>query len=91
LIIRSANNYIEVFWKEGEIIKNQMVRCSITHAEDVVKEHKFIFKCHRSFIVNINYIERFEGNSQGYKLFVENVSFTIPVSKNTVSKLQELI
>ena len=91
LFIRSANNYIEVFWKEGETIKNQMVRCSMINAEEVVKEHKFIFKCHRSFIVNINYIDRFEGNSQGYKLFFENVNFPIPVSKNSASRLQELI
>jgi len=91
LFIRSANNYIEVFWKEGNIIKNQMVRCSMTNAEEIVKEHKFIFKCHRSFMVNINYIDRFEGNSQGYKIFFENVNFSIPVSKSSVMKLQELI
>jgi hypothetical protein len=91
LFIRSANNYIEVFWKDGDGIKNQMVRCSMSNAEEIVKEHKFIFKCHRSFIVNINYIERFEGNSQGYRLFFENVNFPIPVSKSSASKLQELI
>jgi hypothetical protein len=91
LFIRSADNYIEVFWKEGDVIKNQMVRCSITNAEEIVREHKFIMKCHRSFIVNINYIERFEGNSQGYKLFFENIGFPIPVSKSSASKLQELI
>jgi hypothetical protein len=91
LFIRSANNYIEVFWKEGETVKNQMVRCSMIYAEEIVKEHKFIFKCHRSYIVNINYIDRFEGNSQGYKLFFDNVSFPIPVSKSSTSKLQELI
>ncbi len=53
LFIRSANNYIDVFWKEGDIIKNQMVRCSMAYAEELLKEHKFIVKCHRSYIVNI--------------------------------------
>jgi uncharacterized membrane protein len=91
LFIRSANNYIEIFWKEGEIVKNQMVRCSLLYAEELLKEYKFIFKCHRSFLININYIDRIEGNSQGYKLFFENVHFSIPVSKTSVEKLQELI
>ncbi len=91
LFVRSANNYIEIFWREGDSIRSQMVRCSMTNAEEIVKEHKFIFKCHRSYMVNINYIERFEGNSQGYKLFFENVAFSIPVSKSSASKLQELI
>jgi DNA-binding LytR/AlgR family response regulator len=91
LVIRSANNYIEVFWKDGELVKNQMVRCSLTTAEEIVKEHKFIYKCHRSFMVNINTIERFEGNSQGYRLFLENVVFPIPVSRGSATKLKELI
>lgn len=91
LFIRSANNYIEVFWKEADSVKNQMVRCSMANAEELLKEHKFIIKCHRSFIVNINYIDRFEGNLQGYKLHFENIDFPIPVSKNFASKLQELI
>jgi hypothetical protein len=91
VLVRSANNYIEVFWKDSDTIKNQMVRCSMTNAEETVREHKFIFKCHRSFLVNINYIERFEGNSQGYKLFFENINFPIPVSKSSVDKLKELI
>ncbi len=91
LFVRSADNYIEVFWKEGDTVKSQMVRCSMTSAETTVKEHKFIVKCHRSYIVNINYIDRFEGNSQGYKLYFENVSFPIPVSRSSVSKLQELL
>jgi len=91
LFIRSANNYIEVFWREGETIKNQMVRCSMIYAEEILKEHKFIFKCHRSFIVNINHIDKIEGNSQGYRLFFENINFPVPVSKNSVIKLKELI
>jgi hypothetical protein len=91
LFIRSANNYIEIFWKEGDSVKNQMVRCSMAYAEELLKEHKFIVKCHRSFMVNINHIDRFEGNLQGYKLYFEKIDFPIPVSKNFASKLQELI
>ncbi len=91
LLIRSANNYIEVFWKEDNLVKNQMVRCSMTHAEEMVRDFKFIYKCHRSFMVNINYIDRFEGNSQGYRLFFADVGFPIPVSKNSATQLKELI
>jgi hypothetical protein len=91
LFIRSANNYIEVFWKEHETIRNQMVRCSMVYAEELLKEHKFIYKCHRSYIININFIDKIEGNSEGYRLFFENVNFPIPVSKNSVGRLRELI
>lgn len=91
LFIRSANNYIEVFWKEGGNIKNQLIRMSLLSAEEILKEHKFILKCHRSYLININHIEKVEGNSQGYKLYYENVNFPIPVSKSSVGKLQGMI
>jgi hypothetical protein len=91
LFIRSANNYIEVFWKEGDTFRNQMVRCSMVYAEETLKEHKFIFKCHRSYMVNINYIDKIDGNSQGYRLFFENIDLQVPVSKSTVHRLKELI
>jgi predicted house-cleaning noncanonical NTP pyrophosphatase (MazG superfamily) len=91
LFIRSANNYIEVFWKEGDSVKNRMVRCSMAYAEDLLSEYKFIIKCHRSYMVNITYIDRFEGNLQGYRLYFEKIDFPIPVSKSFASRLKELI
>jgi len=91
LFIRSANNYIEVFWKESDTVKSQLVRCSLTKAEEMLKDDKFIFRCHRSYMVNINYIEKVKGNSEGYRLFFDNVGFSVPVSKNFAKKLKELI
>ena len=66
IFIRSANNYIEVFWKEDQAVKSQMVRCSLTKAEEILKDDKFIFKCHRSYLANINHIDKIEGSQQGY-------------------------
>lgn len=91
LLIRAANNYIEVFWKEGDEVKNKMIRTSLSKAEYLLKEHKFIFKCHRSYMVNMRSIDKIEGNIQGYKIFFENIDFPIPVSKNFAFKLKQLI
>lgn len=91
LFVRSANNYIEVFWKEDQEVKNQMVRLSLTKAEEILKDFKFIFKCHRSFMINVNHIDKIEGSTQGYRLYFEKVDFPVPVSKIYVHKLKELI
>jgi hypothetical protein len=91
LLIRSANNYIEIFWKEGQEVKSQMVRNSLTKVEELLKEYKFIFKCHRSYLANINHIEKIEGSTQGYRLFFDKVDFFVPVSKIYTHKLKELI
>lgn len=91
LLIRAANNYIEVFWKEGDEVKNKMIRTSLSKAEEILKEHKFIFKCHRSYMINMRSIDKIEGNIQGYKIFFENIDFPIPVSKNFAFKLKQLL
>lgn len=91
LFIRSANNYIEVFWKENLAVKSQLVRCSLTKAEELLKDDKFIFKCHRSYLANVNHIEKIEGSQQGYRLFFDKVDSPVPVSKNYADKLKELI
>ncbi|MCF8367700.1 MAG: LytTR family transcriptional regulator [Bacteroidales bacterium] len=91
LFVRSANNYIEIFWKEGQEIKSQMVRYSLTKAEELLKDYKFVFKCHRSYLTNINMIDKIEGSSQGYRLYFEKIDFPIPVSKNYAHRLKELI
>lgn len=91
LLIRSADNYIEVFWKDGDVIKRQLIRGTLQKAADLLEDYTYIFKCHRSFLVNINYIDRVEGNSQGYKLFFEDIDFDIPVSKLAVNELKEKI
>lgn len=91
ILIRAANNYIEVFWKEAKGVKSQMIRTSLRKAEELLQEHKFIFKCHRSYMINLNFVDKVEGSVQGYKVFFENIDFSVPVSKNFASKLRERI
>jgi hypothetical protein len=91
LFIRSANNYIEVFSKNGDTVSHQMTRCSISKAEATLQDFNFIYRCHRTFIVNINHIEKIEGNSQGYKLFFKDVDFPILVSQKYINEFKRLI
>jgi hypothetical protein len=91
LLIRSAGNYIEVFWKQASDASRQLIRYSLTNAEEMVKEYKFIMRCHRSYLVNVNHIDRVEGSSQGYRIYFDKIDFPIPVSKVYVNKLRELI
>ncbi len=90
LFIRSANNYIEVFWKEKDNILSQLVRCTMKYAEDAFKDYSFIFKCHRAFIVNINHVVKVEGKSQGYTLYVGGNEHTVTVSRIFIPHFKKL-
>ncbi len=91
LLIKSADNYIEVFYKSEGIVKKQMVRSSLKKAEESIQDFDFIFKCHRTFIVNINHINEIQGNSQGYKLYVENLDFPALVSQKYINDFNKMI
>lgn len=90
LYIRSANNYIEVFWQDRKGVHSRMVRCTLKSAEEAAKEYPFIFRCHRAFIVNISKIKRLEGNSQGYLLYVGEEEHAISVSRKYMLQFKEL-
>ncbi len=90
--ISSAGNYIEVFWiDDNQELKKQMVRTSLQKAEEVLTKYTFMFKCHRSHLININKVKKVEGNSQGYRVFLDNGGLPIPVSRNYISKFQDML
>lgn len=91
VIIKSADNYIEVYYKSNGDIKSQMVRSTLKKAEQLVQEYDFIFRCHRTFIINKNYIEEISGSSQGYKLSFNNIDFPVFVSQKYIADFKKLI
>ncbi len=90
LFIRSAGNYVEVYWEDHKGTHFQMVRCTLRYAEDAFRGYPFVFKCHRTFIVNINQVKKVEGNSQGYVLYVGSNHHKVFVSRNYIPTFKEL-
>jgi DNA-binding LytR/AlgR family response regulator len=68
-----------------------MIRYSLKKATETVNEFEFILRCHRTFIVNINHIKEITGNSQGYKLYLENLDFPVLVSQKYIASFKERI
>ncbi|MCK5823686.1 MAG: LytTR family transcriptional regulator [Bacteroidales bacterium] len=91
ILIKSADNYIEVYYDSDGIVKKQMIRSTLQKAEEVTTEYEFIFRCHRTFILNINHIVEIQGNSQGYKLFFKNIDFPVIVSQKYINEFTKLI
>ncbi len=90
LYVRSAGNYVEVYWEENGKVRFQMVRCTLKNAEEAFREYRFVFKCHRTYIVNLNKIRQVEGSSQGYTLYVGPENHKVFVSRNYIPEFKEL-
>jgi len=91
LFIKSADNYVEIYRTENDQIKRIFLRSSLKRIEQDLKDHPFLFKCHRAFLVNIKNLSRVAGNSQGYQLIFKGIEYAIPVSRHTSKNLFKLI
>jgi DNA-binding LytR/AlgR family response regulator len=92
LFIESEGNYVEVtFLKEKDETENFLLRSSLKGIVKQLKDYPFLFKCHRSYIVNIKRIKRTNGNAQGYKLHLENLDKEIPVARSYLKRFKELM
>ena len=91
LFIKSVDNYVEIYRTDNGQIKRIFLRSSLKRIEQDLKDHSFLFKCHRAFMVNVNNISRVTGNSQGYQLVFKGIDFVVPVSRNTSKNLFKLV
>jgi hypothetical protein len=89
LYLESNDNYSNVYFAEGDIIKNQLLRGSLSYFEKQM-EPSHITRCHRSYIVNLDKAQEITGNAQGYKVHLEGVEKKIPVSRKYSHILENL-
>lgn len=52
---------------------------------------QFIIRCHRSFIVNVNIVEKVIRDAHQMKLYLPHISKPIPVSRSYIPVLEDLL
>ena len=91
LLIDAAGNYITIVYLEGNKTKKTLLRNTLLYAQQVTSPYSQIIKCHRSFVVNVEKINKVSGNSQGYMLRLEGYDEEVPVSRRHTSILKKAI
>jgi hypothetical protein len=82
LYITSADNYIDVYYLEGSILKHNLLRNTLNNIqEQISKNIPSIRRCHKGFIINLNHTKSVTGNASGYKIELKGVEFLIPISR----------
>ncbi len=79
--IKSEANYVEVFYRQEEALKKELIRNTLTAMETQLSVVSDFFRCHKSYLVNMQLVERVSGNAQGLKLHLSEVEQVIPVSR----------
>jgi hypothetical protein len=84
LYIESQQNYVIITYTSDGEVKREMLRNTLTNIAEALSGTSII-RCHRSYLVNQNRIDKISGNAQGLKLFLTDSSDTVvPVSRKYI-------
>lgn len=90
ILIKSAENYVEIHFYENESIQKVLIRNTLSRIEQQVMDHPVFFRCHKSYIVNKQYVQGITGNAAGYKLHLNKGNYIVPVSRSLNTKIKSI-
>lgn len=91
LLIKSADNYIELHYKEKEQIKKKLIRNTLKNIEEQLNKYNVFIRCHRTSLVNIKYITKLISKLGTHKIKMLGYEEEIPVSRQYLLRVKEAI
>jgi DNA-binding LytR/AlgR family response regulator len=85
--ISAADNYIKLHFIKDNKLANEVLRNSLKKLSEQFLQYEQVFRCHRTYIVNLSAVNQVTGNAQGYKLHLKGVDESVPVSRNLNKEL----
>jgi DNA-binding LytR/AlgR family response regulator len=89
IYVEALGNYINIVY-ECNGFKKYTIRETINNIEKKTSNSKMIYKSHRSYLVNLNYISNVTGDAQGLKIHIKDIDTAIPVSRNKIKEFKLL-
>jgi DNA-binding LytR/AlgR family response regulator len=90
-LVKSADNYVEIVYKEDDVLKKKLIRNTLKNIELQIKPYSNFIRCHRICIVNMHFIEKLNRNYSNHWLTIKGYPEQIPVSRQYLLKLKEAI
>ena len=91
ICIQSMGHYLKFYLKSeiSDTIEVQISRNSIHKIKEETENFKSLFRCHRSYIINVNEIKNIEGNSQKALIKLKSIKEKIPISRDSYKFLKK--
>ncbi|MCE7997126.1 MAG: LytTR family transcriptional regulator [Roseivirga sp.] len=89
--IRAEGNYIALHFRDETKAAPPLYRATMKQVEEQMLGLPEFFRCHRSFIVNLQAIESSQGNSQGLFIKVDGSEEKIPVARPKIKLLRTIL
>lgn len=91
VFIRSADNYVEIFFKDDKALNRRLIRNTLKSMEQQIKPFSFLIRCHRICIVNIHFVEKLNRTNNSYWLNLRGYDERLPVSRQYLLRLKEAL
>lgn len=89
--IKSADNYIEIYFMEKDQVEKKLLRNTLKNIEEELAHRKSFIRCHRTSIINVLYIDKLVKSYSGYSLKMSCFEDEIPVSRQYLMQVKEAI
>ena len=80
IFVKSEGNYVEISFLENNQVKLELVRNSLKAIEEQLPSDIF-YRCHKRYLINMEHIQKVDGNARNLVLTLENIEEKIPVSR----------
>lgn len=89
IYVKSADNYLEIFeHTENNKVQKHLIRSTFS---DFKKQLIELTPCHRSYLINLEFVSKIIGNSNHASLDLKHINTVIPISKTYYKTLKQLI
>jgi DNA-binding LytR/AlgR family response regulator len=89
IYLQSAENYVEVYFLENGKIQKRIIRNTLKQLAKDWEGETALFRCHKSYLINLSRVLAVTGNAQGLKAQLEHVETTIPISRLLIDDLKQ--
>lgn len=91
ILIKSANNYIEIIYKEEGKTNHRLIRNTLKNTEELLSKYRSLIRCHRSCIVNKNFIQKVIKGTFGLKFKLFDYDQEIYVSRQYILSVKQAL
>ena len=88
-LLTTADNYVNIIYRETDQLKNILFRSSLSKMEDQLRATGQFVRCHRSYIVNLHQVYQVQSSAQGLKLQLKHYDQLIPVGKTYLELIKK--
>ena len=79
LFVQASENYVDIYYKKDDGVEHKTFRNTLAA---VKKQAPFLYKSHRSYLVNTSAIKTVSGHSQNAKIALHQEGLEVPLSKS---------